>query len=243
MMQVGDLLSALRVLALVMGDVKRAQLLCRQDGNLDAYLTLLKLLLHPDDGRPPMYVEACCLLASEGKHSGDNCGDSRGEKTAPQLKEPGSWDLGLQPPPKCSKTGNNCTVSLQLRSIESSFLGYSLYCCKHHLCLILRHMLCCFTVAGYALSSAMQPIAHAGVNLNPMSIVETLSDEMPLTVAADIFSRILRERLHRHRQTHIIRNLHRNQNLSVAAGRAEVNPLASSVRDNLCLLNMTLNTL
>jgi hypothetical protein len=66
LMQVGDILSALQVLALNLGDMKRAQMLCREEGNLEAYLTLLKLLLHPQDGRPPMYVEACCLLASEG---------------------------------------------------------------------------------------------------------------------------------------------------------------------------------
>ena len=65
-MQVGDVLSALEVLALIIGDVKRAQLLCQDEGNLDAYLTLLKLLLHPGDGRPPMYVEACRLLTAEG---------------------------------------------------------------------------------------------------------------------------------------------------------------------------------
>ena len=70
-MQVGDLLSALEVLALVIGDVRRAQLLCQDEGNLDAHLTLLKLLLHPGDKRPPMYVEACRLLTSEGIFGSD----------------------------------------------------------------------------------------------------------------------------------------------------------------------------
>lgn len=60
-----------------------------------------------------------------------------------------------------------------------------------------------------------------------MRVVDTLAEDMPLAYASDIFARMLRERLHRHRQALILRNLHRCRNLTAAAERAEVSPSAS----------------
>lgn len=75
----------------------------------------------------------------------------------------------------------------------------------------------------YAKRSAIFPnFPCAGVTLDPMRVVEALADDMPLAYASDIFARMLRERLHRHRQALILRNLHRSTNLNAAAERAEV---------------------
>ena len=70
------------------------------------------------------------------------------------------------------------------------------------------------------------------MTLDPMRVVESLAEDMPLAYAADIFARMLRERLHRHRQALILRNLHRCCNLTAAAERAEVSLLSYTV----CLL-------
>ncbi len=65
-LQLGDVNQALRLLALVLNDTRRAQALCHKIGSKEAYLTLLKMLLHPPDGRPSKYLEACQVLASPG---------------------------------------------------------------------------------------------------------------------------------------------------------------------------------
>lgn len=62
----------------------------------------------------------------------------------------------------------------------------------------------------------------AGAHLDPMRIVEVLSEDMPLAHAADVFARVMRDRVHRRRQNLICRNLHRSLNFHAAAERAEV---------------------
>ncbi len=65
-MQAGQTKEALRVVALVLGDMKRATAYCHALGEQDAYMTLLAMLLHPGEGRDPLYAEACQLLAAQG---------------------------------------------------------------------------------------------------------------------------------------------------------------------------------
>lgn len=66
MLQVGDHLAALRILALVVGDMDAAEDYCGKHAGPDGYLTLLDMLLRPGDSRPPLFVEACHLLAAQG---------------------------------------------------------------------------------------------------------------------------------------------------------------------------------
>lgn len=64
--QEGNIEASLHLLALVLDDVQRAQVLCQKTGSKEAHMFLLKMLLHPPDGRPSKYVEACRVLASPG---------------------------------------------------------------------------------------------------------------------------------------------------------------------------------
>lgn len=68
--QMGEVEQALQILALVLDQVPRAQALCQKSGTKEAYMSLLAMLLHPPDGRPAKYVEACRVLASPGKPRG-----------------------------------------------------------------------------------------------------------------------------------------------------------------------------
>lgn len=65
-MQLGDHRAALRTLALTLGDIRLAEAYCARFTGRDGHLALLDLLLHPGDGRPPLYIEACHLLAAQG---------------------------------------------------------------------------------------------------------------------------------------------------------------------------------
>ena len=62
----GNHKAALRVLALVLGDLQAAEDYCKQHAGQPGYLALLSMLLAPDDGRSPLYAEACRLLAAQG---------------------------------------------------------------------------------------------------------------------------------------------------------------------------------
>ena len=64
--QVGDHPAALRILALVVGDMDAAEDYCGKHAGPDSYLTLLDMLLRPGNARPPLFVEACHLLAAQG---------------------------------------------------------------------------------------------------------------------------------------------------------------------------------
>ncbi|KAK9806735.1 hypothetical protein WJX72_000925 [[Myrmecia] bisecta] len=124
--KIGDHAAALRILALVIGDLAAAEAYCGQHGGQDSYLTLLDMLLQPGDLRPPMYVEACHLLAVQG------------------------------------------------------------------------------------------------ADLDPLRVLDALSEAMPLSLAFPTLARMLRERIHRKRQGHVVRHLERAVNLSCAAERAEL---------------------
>lgn len=73
--------------------------------------------------------------------------------------------------------------------------------------------------AAYVLTAAMWV---AGADLDPLQVLEALSEEMPLSAGVDILSHLLCERLHRHRQGSIIRSLHKACTLSASVDRAEV---------------------
>jgi len=64
--QLGDHGAALRVLALVLGDMRAAEAYCARWARGEGHLALLDALLRPGDGRPPLYAEACHLLAAQG---------------------------------------------------------------------------------------------------------------------------------------------------------------------------------
>lgn len=64
--QLGDHRAALRTLALTLGDIRLAEAYCARFTGHDGHLLLLDLLLHPGDERPPLYLEACHLLAAQG---------------------------------------------------------------------------------------------------------------------------------------------------------------------------------
>ncbi len=65
-MQLEDHAAALRILALVLGDIRLAEAYCARWAGQQGYLALLDMLLHPGDGRAPLYAEACHLLAAQG---------------------------------------------------------------------------------------------------------------------------------------------------------------------------------
>ena len=65
-LQLGDHRAALRILALTLGDIRLAEAYCTRFTGHDGHLMLLDLLLHPGDERPPLYIEACHLLAAQG---------------------------------------------------------------------------------------------------------------------------------------------------------------------------------
>ena len=64
--QLGDHRAALRILALTLGDIRLAEAYCARFAGREGHLLLLDLLLHPGDERPPLYIEACHLLAAQG---------------------------------------------------------------------------------------------------------------------------------------------------------------------------------
>ena len=66
-MQVGNHEAGLRILALIMGDMHAAEAYCEQHAGQPGYLALLSMLLSPGDGRSPLYVDACRLLAAQGR--------------------------------------------------------------------------------------------------------------------------------------------------------------------------------
>ena len=65
-MQLGDHRAALRILALTLGDIRLAEAYCARFTGREGHLLLLDLLLHPGEERPPLYIEACHLLAAQG---------------------------------------------------------------------------------------------------------------------------------------------------------------------------------
>ena len=80
-------------------------------------------------------------------------------------------------------------------------------------------VLCCQDCGHAGLNGGQ----HAGANLDPMRVLESLGEEMPLGLAFPTLARIQRERLHRRRHTSVIRSLTRSVGLAAAATRAQVN--------------------
>ena len=66
----------------------------------------------------------------------------------------------------------------------------------------------------------------AGAELDATKVLDALSEDMPLSVAVDIISRMLRTAMHARRSGNIVRNLHRSLHLSTAAERAEVRSMS-----------------
>jgi len=64
--QAGGHQAALRILALVLGDIAAAEAYCREHLGPAGYRQLLGMLLAPGPGAPPMLPEACHLLAAAG---------------------------------------------------------------------------------------------------------------------------------------------------------------------------------
>jgi hypothetical protein len=59
-------LAALRVLALVVCDIRAAEAYCKAHTGQEGYMALLDMLINPGNGRPPLYDDACHLLAAQG---------------------------------------------------------------------------------------------------------------------------------------------------------------------------------
>jgi len=67
--QVGDDTAALQILAIELEDMVEAERYCAEQGLKGGEAThalLLDMLLHPGQGRPPMFAQACHLLAAQG---------------------------------------------------------------------------------------------------------------------------------------------------------------------------------
>ena len=65
----GDDTAALRILAIELEDMVEAERYCAEQGLKGGEAThalLLDMLLHPGQGRPPMFAQACHLLAAQG---------------------------------------------------------------------------------------------------------------------------------------------------------------------------------
>ena len=65
-LQLSNHTAALLVLALDMGDIRGAERYCNEHAGPQGRLALLRMLLAPGQGRPPLYAEACHLLAVAG---------------------------------------------------------------------------------------------------------------------------------------------------------------------------------
>lgn len=64
--QAGGHQAALRILALVLGDIAAAEAYCREHLGPAGYRQLLGMLLAPGPGAPPMLPEACHLMVAAG---------------------------------------------------------------------------------------------------------------------------------------------------------------------------------
>ncbi len=66
----GDDAAALRILAIELQDMVGAEQYCAEQGpkgGQATYALLLDMLLHPGQGRSPMFAQACHLLAAQGQ--------------------------------------------------------------------------------------------------------------------------------------------------------------------------------
>ena len=68
LLQLGEHARALRLLALVLCDIRLAEAYCARYAGAEGHAQLLEMLLRPGDGREPLYADACHLLAAQGAH-------------------------------------------------------------------------------------------------------------------------------------------------------------------------------
>lgn len=69
--------------------------------------------------------------------------------------------------------------------------------------------------------SAVRLLHNHGESLDPLQVLETLSPDMPLQLASDTLLRMLRARLHHHRQGQIVQNLSRAIDIDTSLSRLE----------------------
>ncbi|CAL5097502.1 unnamed protein product [Urochloa decumbens] len=70
-------------------------------------------------------------------------------------------------------------------------------------------------------TAAVRLLHNHGESLDPMQVLERLSADMPLQLASDTILRMLRARVHHHRQGQIVHNLSRATNLDARLTRLE----------------------
>ncbi|CAD6215418.1 unnamed protein product [Miscanthus lutarioriparius] len=70
-------------------------------------------------------------------------------------------------------------------------------------------------------TAAVRLLHNHGESLDPIQVLERLSPDMPLQLASDTILRMLRARVHHHRQGQIVHNLSRATNLDVHLTRLE----------------------
>ncbi|KAH8522237.1 hypothetical protein Peur_040773 [Populus x canadensis] len=70
-------------------------------------------------------------------------------------------------------------------------------------------------------NAAVRLLHNHGESLDPLQVLETLSPDMPLQLASDTIQRMLRARLHHHRQGQIVHNLSRALDVDAKLARLE----------------------
>ncbi|KAM3405855.1 hypothetical protein ACQJBY_000090 [Aegilops geniculata] len=70
-------------------------------------------------------------------------------------------------------------------------------------------------------TSAVRLLHNHGTSLDPIQVLERLSSDMPLQLASDTILRMLRARVHHHRQGQIVHNLSRATNVDARLTRLE----------------------
>ncbi|KAL5230328.1 hypothetical protein ABZP36_029104 [Zizania latifolia] len=74
---------------------------------------------------------------------------------------------------------------------------------------------------GPMFTAAVRLLHNHGESLDPLQVLERLSADMPLQLASDTILRMLRARVHHHRQGQIVHNLSRSTNLDARLTRLE----------------------
>ncbi|OMO65916.1 hypothetical protein COLO4_30926 [Corchorus olitorius] len=83
--------------------------------------------------------------------------------------------------------------------------------------------------------AAVRLLHNHGESLDPLQVLETLSPEMPLQLASDTILRMLRARLHHHRQGKIVHNLSRAVHTDARLARLEERSRLVQINDeSLC---------
>ncbi|KAJ7004362.1 hypothetical protein NC653_009283 [Populus alba x Populus x berolinensis] len=84
-------------------------------------------------------------------------------------------------------------------------------------------------------NAAVRLLHNHGELLDPLQVLETLSPDMPLQLASDTILRMLRARLHHHRQGQIVHNLSRALNVDAKLARLEERSRHVQINDeSLC---------